>query len=743
MAGEELMFRERENRMMPTTGSDILMYVVAGIVGFLALLTGLAVLTNRVACESWAAPSSVMDPLMFITSQDTGAFGVTDNGCSAPTSWVFTVWAVFLVITVLVVGAGFAAYTKYRQSDGYFIKQLRRREGLAKRAEIAQWMGPKAARAATGKVRPTLKKRERKPAAGNILLGHSEGVPCWASLEESTVLIGPPRSGKGVNILVGAIIDAPGPVITTSSRADNYSMTAPLRAKKGPVTLFDPQGLTGKATTLKWSPITGCENPQVANQRATSLIGAAGLAADGNNAEWRAPAIKIMQSLLHAAALGDPETGKPATVDELMAWGNSAPAAKTAMRYLYKHEEAGRGTPGWAAALEAVIEGNEKMQANQWFGVSNAVQGLSVASVRETLNPRSVEETFDIDRFIKESGTLYIVGTKTGGASAGPFLIAMMDAITERAREIAAKRKGNRLDPPLSLVLDEIANITKAWEGLVQLMADGGGVGISAMPVFQSLAQVRDAWGEQAASAVFDAATIKIQLGGASNTTDLKVIQELAGQREVIRSSRSRQKEGSSVSDQIHDRNVLEIDELRRLPFSWAIVLFRKQRPIFMALKPYWKRKDRKAIDQAKKAYSTSTETPGQEHVWKQLVTGQADRTDRTTTNEEAGQAHHYQAGTVSGHSPEPQEAQTLWGWLKGSRRSATAEAETSDASTSAVVTGEHSDHRAADRFPKPATATVRPVTEDGHDRTGEHHSDRSTVRTSDRSGDRDDVTLF
>src|SRR5699024_10526673 len=84
-------------------------------------------------------------------------------------------------------------------------------------------------------------------------------------------LIGPPRSGKGLHLLIGAILDAPGPVVTTSSRADNYAATAAIRRSRGPVALFDPQGLTDTPTTLKWSPITRCEVPRVANQRAACL----------------------------------------------------------------------------------------------------------------------------------------------------------------------------------------------------------------------------------------------------------------------------------------------------------------------------------------------------------------------------------------------------------------------------------------------------------------------------------------
>ena len=145
------------------------------------------------------------------------------------------------------------------------------------------------------------------------------------------------------------------------------------------------------------------------------------------------------------------------------------------------------------------------------------------------------------------------------------------------------------MDPPLMLPLDEIANITAAWEGLVQLMADGGGVGITAMPVYQSNAQSRNEWGREAGEALFDAATVKIQLGGASNTQDLEVLQKLAGPRKVTRASKSTQSDGSSVSEQTQDTNVLEISDLRRLPFGWSLLFYRNRRPMLVQMRPYWR----------------------------------------------------------------------------------------------------------------------------------------------------------
>jgi len=48
------------------------------------------------------------------------------------------------------------------------------------------------------------------------------------------IVLGPPRSGKGYNIVIPMLLDAPGAVITTATRADNLSVTITARAARGP-----------------------------------------------------------------------------------------------------------------------------------------------------------------------------------------------------------------------------------------------------------------------------------------------------------------------------------------------------------------------------------------------------------------------------------------------------------------------------------------------------------------------------
>ena len=66
------------------------------------------------------------------------------------------------------------------------------------------------------------------------LLGRSCGREIWASVEDSILVIGPPRSGKGLHLVINAILDAPGAVVTTSTRPDNIAATIRARQERGP-----------------------------------------------------------------------------------------------------------------------------------------------------------------------------------------------------------------------------------------------------------------------------------------------------------------------------------------------------------------------------------------------------------------------------------------------------------------------------------------------------------------------------
>jgi type IV secretory pathway TraG/TraD family ATPase VirD4 len=417
------------------------------------------------------------------------------------------------------------------------------------------------------------------------------------------VLLGPPRSGKGMNLVIPFILDAPGAVVTTSTRPDNLAATIIARQKRGPVGVFDPQGLAvGVAGGLRWSPVRGCENPQTAMMRAGALCsGAAGAITDANF--WQRQTEVVVRCLLQAAAVDD------RTVSDLYRWSVSPDEAKEAVELL---KASPRATPQWGSTLGAIVGLESRALANIWSVVSGVFAPLANPRVVVQLSPRPGEE-FEPAAFLRECGTLYLLGTSSGAFGSANIVSALIEDIVETARQLASASIGARLDPPLALILDEAANYP--LPSLGALMSEGGGTGITTVAVLQSLAQARDRWGHEQAQAIWDSATLKVMLGGSSNAGDLRDVAQLMGEREHVELSTTRQSGGGrNVTESTRQRSVLEPSVIRRLRVGHGLLLLRAARPIVLTLRPWTSRRDADRL-RAERASVEETLRVGATHV--------------------------------------------------------------------------------------------------------------------------------
>lgn len=124
-------------------------------------------------------------------------------------------------------------------------------------------------------------------------------------------------------------------------------------------------------------------------------------------------------------------------------------------------------------------------------------------------------------------------------------------------------------------------------------MAEGGGTGITTMPVLQSLAQARDKWNENAAGAIWDASIVKIILGGASNSRDLQDLATLIGERDEYTDSTTIGDYGSRSSQRsIRRVPILPPERIRTLPLGTGVILLRSAPPIVTDLRPWPSRPD-------------------------------------------------------------------------------------------------------------------------------------------------------
>jgi len=467
----------------------------------------------------------------------------------------------------------------------------RRLAGTATGPDIAAVASARALVKRAGTFRPSL----ASPQASDVgyLLGRSRGREVWATVEDSILLIGPPRSGKGLNIVINAIVDAPGAVVTTSTRPDNLTVTLRARQERGPVAVFDPQRIApGLPAGLRWSPVRGCEDPLTAMIRAAGLSSSTNFGSVSGGDFWQGKTTSAIQGLLHAAALDHRDAA------QVYQWALNPTAAGDAVRILQSNPNAAEG---WAESLESMLQSDPRTRDSIWQGVSLSFSALADPRVLDAVSPRPGEE-FDPETFLTQHGTLYLLATGAGAGASASLVSAFIEDLIEVARKIAARSPGARLDPPLLLALDEIGNLAPL-PSLPTLMAEGGGTGITPLPVLQSLAQAREKWGENAAAAIWDSSIVKIVLGGASNSRDLQDLSTLIGDRDEATDSITYGDQGSrSAQRSIRRVPILPPDVLRTMPFGVGVVLLRTARPIITDLRPWTKRPDAKALTDGRRA---------------------------------------------------------------------------------------------------------------------------------------------
>jgi hypothetical protein len=99
--------------------------------------------------------------------------------------------------------------------------------------------------------------------AGAYLGISQNGKWITANRESAVMVLGPPRSGKTSAVIIPALLAAPGPAISTSTKQDVLAATLQARADLGQAWLFDSAGghqqTDENVRRLRWSPVAGAK----------------------------------------------------------------------------------------------------------------------------------------------------------------------------------------------------------------------------------------------------------------------------------------------------------------------------------------------------------------------------------------------------------------------------------------------------------------------------------------------------
>ncbi|WP_405686353.1 type VI secretion protein [Streptomyces sp. NBC_01387] len=303
-------------------------------------------------------------------------------------------------------------------------------------------------------------------------------------LSDRGIHFGPAESRR--NAAVQAVRDAAGPALVVTSSPSVWAETKDARAKLGPVLVYDPGHVCDTPARLHWSPTSGCEDMETAAARAVALLAPVRPQAriDATMADT---AETLLQSWLHAAAID----GRP--FKQVHRWAQGAGSAHEPVRILRTHSKASSGAAG---LLESALTAHpERRDVAQQLTV-RALSALSTVHIRETCTPNRTD-TVTLESFIHEGGTLYLVGeaiedprTRPG---AMPLLTALASHVVGHGRRLAARSTDGRLDPPMALVLDDIAAVAPLPQ-LPELLATGREQGLHALALLRSPEQAHSRW---------------------------------------------------------------------------------------------------------------------------------------------------------------------------------------------------------------------------------------------------------
>ncbi|MGW0117814.1 type VI secretion protein [Streptomyces sp. NPDC003327] len=318
------------------------------------------------------------------------------------------------------------------------------------------------------------------PAVQAPMAPASPGTP-------ARLLYGPPETRRPA--AAQAVRDAEGPVLVVTSDPALWSDTKDARGKLGPVLVYDPGHLCDTPARLHWSPCDGCEDPATAQERAAALLAPVRPhsrldAATADTAET------LLRGWLHAAAVD----GRP--FRQVHRWAQGA-GAHEPVRILRSHP---RAASGHAGLLEAALTAHPESRRLAQELTARALACLATVHIRESCTPNRTD-SLSLASFVPEGGTLYVVGEPIedprGNPGAMPLLTALAASVVEHGRRMAARSSDGRLDPPLTLVLDDVAAVAPLPR-LPELLADGHTQGLPTLALLRSREQARARWPQAA-----------------------------------------------------------------------------------------------------------------------------------------------------------------------------------------------------------------------------------------------------
>lgn len=346
--------------------------------------------------------------------------------------------------------------------------------------------------------------------------GFGNGGPVYLEPESHLLVLGPPRSGKTMSIVVPNILSASGPLIATSTKPDLINLTYSQRCAKGRVFVFDPSDtltLPGEVTRVSWSPINhkGSFSDALSVTRAMfdSLVQQG--AGHGGYSHWVERAGSLVAPMIHAAQIGGYE------MDTVMRWLNNRECRDPAGILKACGEDLALDS------LKGVLITEERERS----GIFSTALGLFASYNYPELLRQDGLERFEIEEFLRSENSLYIVSPAHVQSLVAPVIVGLIDSVKNKSFEFSSNVGVDSKRRPLVLILDEMANVAPLGS-LSSILSEGASQKVMLLGALQDLSQARVRWGE-ASTGFLTLFGSTLVLPGISDSASLRQLSEISG----------------------------------------------------------------------------------------------------------------------------------------------------------------------------------------------------------------------
>jgi type IV secretion system protein VirD4 len=417
----------------------------------------------------------------------------------------------------------------------------------------------------------------RRPQAGRITLGEHQGKLVAAEPRVSVLGVGPAQSGKSTGLIVPAILEWQGPVLSTSIKADVVHDTQAARSRVGEVFIFDPTASTGLAHTA-WSPIAAAHTWEGARRTAANLLGVGDQSA-GRSADetfWKPAGARFLAPLLLAAAHGQ------LTMADVLRW--IAALEEDQPTELLK-DSASPGALAGLEALRSVWKADPRFRSNLTQTIATSLDAWHEPAIAAAT---AGESQISAQRLLAGTNTLYLVAPAHEQRRLRGLFTALVADIAAGAFERSAQT-GRPIDPPLLLALDEAANIAPL-PNLDEIASSGPGQGVQLLTILQNLSQATDRWGKDRAETIIANHRARLFCSGIGDRATLDYVRQTLGDEEIDRISTHRQSPLATGSRTYSSefRAIAAPHRVRQADTNTALLIYGRLQPAWVNLRPWF-----------------------------------------------------------------------------------------------------------------------------------------------------------